>query len=447
MHYLTGHIVISDEIVWQYFPSSTGDSDNGVRIGIHLSKGYNRREALRIIEDYVKRNKVRWISHVQKSWTFDLDKLHEDIKNYKQLGWQRPVVRINQEIRTEDIETEDKDALKRLDWLKGKIIIEPDIETENREVFGKMQQETSVAFYIDLQDLETKRMIAMKKPLTDADIELSILRRYVEHHDAIGTDAPKCARELDMREIISNITGRPAEDVVVKRWHARLAPASPYPAGVLRPCSDSTVNNGLHRFHARAYFAIGKAPAWERIAELERVLPNQPSIKKEKEQKFGILSSLRQATNDFTEYISDRESDTTVGVLFLDIDNFKSLNTKFTESVVDKYILSPFQQLLSATCLHRGEAYRYGGEEFLVLLPNYTVNEVNQFAERLRILIASTKFMVGDSSVQVTVSIGIAFWPKHGKTIDALIEKANKAEHVAKTKGRNRVEVYFEDIA
>ena len=139
---------------------------------------------------------------------FDLDKLHEDIKNYKQLGWQRPVVRIDQEIRAEDIEAEDKEALEHLDWLKGKLIIEPDIETENREVFGKMQQETSVAFYIDPQDLETKRMSAMRKLLTDADIELSILRRYVEHHDATGTDAPKCARELDMREIISDITGR-----------------------------------------------------------------------------------------------------------------------------------------------------------------------------------------------------------------------------------------------
>ena len=82
-----------------------------------------------------------------------------------------------------------------------------------------------------------------------------------------------------------------------------------------------------------------------------------------------------------------------------------------------------------------------------MLLPNYTVNEVSQFAEQLRILIETKKFMVGDSPVHVTVSIGIAFGPKHGKTIDVLIEKANKAEHVAKTKGRNRVEVYFEDMA
>jgi hypothetical protein len=47
----------------------------------------------------------------------------------------------------------------------------------------------------------------------------------------------------------------------------------------MRPCSDSTKNNGPHRFHARAYFETGKAPAWERIAELESKLPPQPLIK------------------------------------------------------------------------------------------------------------------------------------------------------------------------
>jgi len=115
--------------------------------------------------------------------------------------------------------------------------------------------------------------------MTDSELELAILRKYVEHHDAVGTDAHKCARELDMREVVSNAIGRPADETVIKRWHARLAPAAPYPAGVLRPCSDSTKNNGPHRFHARAYFETGKTPAWERIAELESKLPPQLLIK------------------------------------------------------------------------------------------------------------------------------------------------------------------------
>lgn len=281
--------------------------------------------------------------------------------------------------------------------------------------------------------------------MTDEELELAILQRYVEHHDAIGTEAQKCARELDMREVISSIIGQPADEAVVRRLHARLAPASPpYPAGVLRPCSDSTLNNGPHRFHARAYYEPGKAPAWERIVELENKLPAQPLIKKEKEQKFGILNSLGQATTDFTSYASRLGTDVSIGVLFLDIDDFKSLNTHFTESVVDKEIFIPFQNLLSSACLYRGDAYRHGGEEFLVLLPNHTTEEVKQFAERLRRLIEKEEFSVGESTVRITVSIGAALWPKHGETLDELIQKANRAEHEAKAKGKNRIEAYDE---
>ena len=284
--------------------------------------------------------------------------------------------------------------------------------------------------------------------MTDADLELAILRRYVEHHDSVGTDAYKCARELDMRQVISSIIGRPVDEGVVKRWHAQLAPRSPpYPAGVLRPCSDSTVNNGPHVFHARAYYQPGQAPAWERIRQLESQLPLQPSTEKEKEQKFGILNSLRQATIDFASYSPERDADASIGVLFIDIDDFKSLNGRFTESVVDREILIPFQQLLCTSCVHRGEAYRHGGEEFLMLLPNQTPEEVALFAQRLRARIEAQEFSVGGDSARITVSIGVALWPEHAETLENLIAKANTAEHTAKEKGKNRVEIYDESAA
>lgn len=180
---------------------------------------------------------------------------------------------------------------------------------------------------------------------------------------------------------------------------------------------------------------------------MESKIPAQPSIKKEKEQKFGILNSLSQAKTDFTSYSSRLSTDVSIGVLFLDIDNFKYLNSSFTESVVDREIFIPFQKLLSTVCLYRGEAYRYGGEEFLVLLPNYTNDEIIQFAELVRGQIEAEKFSIDERAVQITVSIGIALWPKHGQTLDVLITKANKAEHKAKDKGKNRVEVYDEDTA
>ena len=79
-----------------------------------------------------------------------------------------------------------------------------------------------------------------------------------------------------------------------------------------------------------------------------------------------------------------------------------------------------------------------------MLLPNHTAEEVIQFAEPLRGRIEAEEFSVDKRSVRITVSIGIALWPKHGKTLDALIDKANRAEHEAKAKGKNQIEAYDE---
>jgi hypothetical protein len=149
--------------------------------------------------------------------------------------------------------------------------------------------------------------------MNDLELELRILQRYAEHHDAVGMEARKCARELDMREVISSIIGRPSEDTVVQRWHSRLAPPSPYPPGVLRPCSNSTINRSSHRFHARAYMEPGKAPAWERIAELQSKLPNQPSLRPEvsnlgahnfvSEARIAQLHALAPTTFDLRKLV------------------------------------------------------------------------------------------------------------------------------------------------
>jgi hypothetical protein len=156
---------------------------------------------------------------------------------------------------------------------------------------------TSQDIIIEAKVILNKRQ---RKDITDAELELAILRRYVEHYDSVGEDAHKCAREMSMRDVISDIIGRPADEAVVRRWHSRLAPPSPpYPKGFLHACSDSTVNKGPHRYHARAYYEPGSAPAWERISKLESEVPSQLSGKKEKDQKFGILNSLGQAAVDF----------------------------------------------------------------------------------------------------------------------------------------------------
>jgi GGDEF domain-containing protein len=108
------------------------------------------------------------------------------------------------------------------------------------------------------------------------------------------------------------------------------------------------------------------------IPRLRTFVGAAPKLERELEQKFGILFSAAQEQRDFEVWASDAAgvSGYAIGVIFLDIDDFKRLNSAFTESVVDHAILPHFQQLLRKLTLHRGAAYRHGGEEIVVMLPN-----------------------------------------------------------------------------
>lgn len=286
--------------------------------------------------------------------------------------------------------------------------------------------------------------------MTEDEIELRILRNYAEQHKAAELADPerrnKCARELDMREVVARITGHsgPELEYLARLWHGRLAPQQPAASrGPLRPCSDSQINKSDHRYHARAFTDADKAPAWERIRELEARQPVVAKRDRELEQKFRILYSPTQAQRDFDLWVSeaDKVAGYSVGVVFLDVDGFKGLNTTFTESVVDRTLLPELQRLIQGACLHRAAAYRYGGEELLVLLPNYQLSEAAAFAEKLRAQIAAHAFEVQGQVTKITVSVGVAAWPLNGDTLAAVIERANREERSAKEQGKNRVSV------
>ncbi len=164
-------------------------------------------------------------------------------------------------------------------------------------------------------------------------------------------------------------------------------------------------------------------------------------IKKEREQKFGILLSAAQAKTDFEAYSSEAgEFGNSVAVLFLDIDHFKVLNQRWTETTVDQTILTEAQKLLVRLVQGRGEAYRHGGEEFLVMMPNLDTSEARAFAEKVREIFERHPFRVNGETQKITFSIGVALWPENGTTYDEVLAAANKAEARAK-QVRNTVKV------
>jgi diguanylate cyclase (GGDEF)-like protein len=84
-------------------------------------------------------------------------------------------------------------------------------------------------------------------------------------------------------------------------------------------------------------------------------------------------------------------------------------------------------------------ASRYGGDEFIVLLPETKAERAFEVAERIRGLVTAETQSSDTNKVTVTVSIGVAAFPEHGDTPEAIIASADQALYQAKRNGRNRV--------
>jgi diguanylate cyclase (GGDEF)-like protein len=87
---------------------------------------------------------------------------------------------------------------------------------------------------------------------------------------------------------------------------------------------------------------------------------------------------------------------------------------------------------------------RYGGEEFLLVLPGMTEEGAIERAEQLRRSMAATRVNCGASQITVTASFGVASFPHHGRTTDELTAAADSALYSAKSHGRNRVDLCSE---
>jgi diguanylate cyclase (GGDEF)-like protein len=89
---------------------------------------------------------------------------------------------------------------------------------------------------------------------------------------------------------------------------------------------------------------------------------------------------------------------------------------------------------------------RYGGDEFICLLPTATQEAAAQVGERIRERLADEPLSIDNGHIAITVSIGIATFPAHGNTLEDLSKSADRALYVSKAQGRDRVTVY-DDVA
>lgn len=123
-----------------------------------------------------------------------------------------------------------------------------------------------------------------------------------------------------------------------------------------------------------------------------------------------------------------------LSILMIDVDHFKEYNDRFGHQMGDK-LLAEIAALFKKTTRAIDYAARYGGDEFLLLLHEVASVDAMQLADRVRSGVASARFGPGDT--RVTVSIGVASYPEHGNTSEAVIASADAGLYKAKRSGRN----------
>ena len=130
-------------------------------------------------------------------------------------------------------------------------------------------------------------------------------------------------------------------------------------------------------------------------------------------------------------------------LLFLDIDKFKWVNDHLGHSIGDELLKQFGKRIVS--CLRESDTLaRLGGDEFTILLPDIQKEENARLCAERIIERLQDPWTIGEHTFKTTSSIGIAFYPKDGLTMDHLLTNADRALYAAKESGRNMYQVYAE---
>lgn len=128
-----------------------------------------------------------------------------------------------------------------------------------------------------------------------------------------------------------------------------------------------------------------------------------------------------------------------VSLILFDLDHFKQINDRFGHPAGDKVLEEVSAQIVKSVREYDWVC-RFGGEEFIIIIPGLSVQVASQRAERIRALLSGMEIVIDEvSRLRVTVSGGVAGYPRHGTSSTQLIEAADAALYKAKAAGRNQI--------
>lgn len=182
--------------------------------------------------------------------------------------------------------------------------------------------------------------------------------------------------------------------------------------------------------------------------ELFTDLSTDEAIKKriQKLEKMALLDNLTQLVNRNCinkelnlSFKNFKGIGIPFGLLFIDIDKFKNINDTYGHNIGDKIL-----KLVGSNLNTSSRAFdifgRWGGEEFIGIIPNVNIKTIGDISERIRMKIENSFIFNGSDKLSVTVSIG-ATLSKKNDTIYKMLDRADKLLYKSKNEGRNRVSI------
>jgi diguanylate cyclase (GGDEF)-like protein len=181
----------------------------------------------------------------------------------------------------------------------------------------------------------------------------------------------------------------------------------------------------------------------EQVKETTNILREQ----KEDSERKAIIDELTGAFNRrfFEAKIEDelnlaKRFRTKMSLIIFDIDHFKKINDTYGHQAGDT-VLHEIGTVIKGLMSSVDSLCRYGGEEFAVIMPETSVEDAIDTAEKLRKAVEEHAFYGGETLINVTISLGISEYPTHGIIKEALVEKADGALYQAKKSGRNNTKI------
>jgi diguanylate cyclase (GGDEF)-like protein len=328
------------------------------------------------------------------------------------------------------------ELVRSVEGLKARI---QDVETEQREVLALYGMAKGLAEALTWEDMRPKLEIAVEQYLRVESFAFYVAERRAQDSlipitrkrltGSLGASWDTIQRYLQEHQLplrVPHVVSAPESAVAVPIFESERLMGYFYarlPAGGDAPVLLAKAQT----FVDEISFAFRRIRLFQDMEQLSQI--------------DGLTGVYRRRALDEKlkeEVIRAQTFKTTFCLMLLDIDHFKDLNDTYGHQFGDQ-VLQQLGEILRGSVYDTDFVGRYGGEEFAILLPRAQPDGVLRKGEAIRSAVEGRAFQLAGERVQVTVSIGIAHFPRDGQTEDLIVQQADQALYEAKERGRNRV--------